>query len=433
MPQILHSHSENFLQKLKTATSGKLELSQEIVQQVAVILADVKNKGDDAIISYTQRFDYPGFSKKEMRIHKADRDAAITACNPDIIEALKTAALRIASYSQRQMPETTMHSYKDKNGVTLGWKWTPIESVGIYIPGGTACYPSSVLMTALPAKVAGVKRIVMCVPATQGKINPLVLAAAKIAEVEEIYAIGGAQAIAAMAFGTDTIDPVDKIVGPGNAYVTAAKKLLFGTVGIDMIAGPSEIMVVADDKSRPDWVAADLLSQAEHDEASRSILVTDSENFAKTVDNTINSMLPRLSRKEIATKSWTQNGLIIIMKNLNDAPEIVNIVAPEHVELCLDRAEEMAKKIHNAGAILIGKYTPEAIGDYVAGPSHVLPTAGTARFSSGLGVYEFMKRTSIIGCDERNFNELAKPAELIASGEGFSAHVASINVRAKKY
>jgi len=362
-----------------------------------------------------------------MRVAPAEIDAAEAQCGADALGALAFAAGRIADYHRRQLPQDL--DYVDDAGVRLGARWRAIESVGVYVPGGTAAYPSSVLMNIVPAKVAGVARVVMVVPAPHGRLNPLVLAAAKLAGADEIYRVGGAQAVAALAYGTESIRPVDKIVGPGNAYVAAAKRRVFGAVGIDMIAGPSEVLVVADRDNDPAWIAADLLAQAEHDEAAQSILVTDDAGFADDAAEAVERMLARLPRQDIAGASWRAHGAIIRVRDLAEAPAIVDRVAPEHVELAVGDPDALAAKIRNAGAIFLGRHTPEAVGDYVGGPNHVLPTSRSARFSSGLGVLDFLKRTSILGCDAASLAVLGPYAVALARAEGLDAHALSIAVR----
>lgn len=344
-----------------------------------------------------------------------------------MIRGLELAANRIASYHQKQLPQS--FDYIDEIGVRLGNIWKPIKVAGLYVPGGTANYPSSVLMNAIPAKIAGVKELVMTTPAPHGKINPAVLAAARIAGVTEIYKIGGAQAIAAMALGGNSVPNVDKIVGPGNAYVAAAKRELSNIIGIDMIAGPSEILVVADKNTNPRWIAADLLSQAEHDENAQAILITNEESYARLVITAVEEHLTILPRADIARKSWNNKGVVIVDANFTHTTDLINYIAPEHLELAIDNAEEMANMVINAGAIFLGRYAPEAIGDYMAGPSHVLPTSGTARFSSGLSVYDFLKRTSLIGCSLEAFMNLAPAAACLADSEGLQAHALSLRIR----
>ncbi|MFN9003414.1 MAG: histidinol dehydrogenase, partial [Alphaproteobacteria bacterium] len=362
------------------------------------------------------------FSAQE--IAQAERKLA-----PELRAALERAAHRIRRYHEKQRPED--QRYTDESGVTLGWQYKPLTSVGLYVPGGKASYPSSVLMNAVPAKVAGVDRIVMVVPTPKGEVNPAVLVAASIAGVNEIYRVGGAQAIGALAFGTATIAAVDKIVGPGNAYVAEAKRQVFGQVGIDTIAGPSEILVVADAKNEPGWIAADLLSQAEHDEAAQAILITNDARFAAAVEREIDLLLPLLHKKEIAAASWQKHGIILTVNHWSEALSLIERIAPEHLELAIDEPEKLAAKVRAAGAIFLGRHTPEAIGDYIAGPSHVLPTSRAARFSSGLSIFDFLTRTSIIGCTPEAARELAPAAALLADAEGLPAHALSLRLRTK--
>jgi histidinol dehydrogenase len=397
---------------------------------VTGIIADIRARGDVALVELTNKFDRLSISVADLRIPDADLDAALDACEPATLEALRLAKSRIEAYHARQKPEDAR--FTDDAGVELGHRWTSVGAVGLYVPGGTANYPSSVLMNAVPAKVAGVKRIVMVVPTPDGVVNPLVLAAARIAGVDEVYRVGGAQAVAALAYGTDTIRPVDKIVGPGNAFVAAAKRQVFGTVGIDMIAGPSEILVVADGQNDPDWIAADLLSQAEHDESSQSILITDDADFATRVEQAVAAQLKLLPRETTATKSWADFGAVILVRTLDDAVPLVDRLAPEHLEIATDDPEAMAGKVSNAGAIFLGRYTPEAVGDYVAGSNHVLPTARSARFSSGLNVLDFMKRTSIVRCDAASLAKIGPAAVALAAAEGLDAHGRSISIRLNK-
>jgi histidinol dehydrogenase len=404
----------------------------KIITTVNNICREVVLKGDAALLKYTNKFDrINAKSITELKVTEDEINAAYKVTKPEVIKALEEAAKRIESYHKKQMPVDI--DYVDEDGVRLGNIWKPINRVGLYVPGGLASYPSSVLMNAIPAIVAGVEEMVMVVPAPDGKLNPVVLAAAKVAGITEIYKIGGAQAIAALAGGTSTIDAVYKIVGPGNAYVAEAKRQVSGTVGIDMIAGPSEILVVADSKNNPDWIAADLLSQAEHDADAHSILITDSEEFANKINESLEKILNTLNRQDIAKKSIENNGSIIVTTaNFEiEAIMIINILAPEHLELALDDdvAERISVQVKNAGAIFLGRYTPEAIGDYMAGPSHVLPTSGNARFSSGLSVYDFLKRVSVIGCSQESFKKLAKNTEILANEEGLGAHALSISIR----
>lgn len=400
---------------------------QDVTNIVKDIISEVREKGDKALISLTEKFDRIKLSPGKIHISKDAISKARKSCDQKVISALEHSALRIREYHKKQLPKNL--KYKDVNGITLGWRWNAIDSVGLYVPGGTASYPSSVLMNAVPAVVAGVKRLAMVVPTPDGRINPAVLVAADIAGVNEIYSIGGAQAVAALAYGTKSIASVDKIVGPGNAYVAEAKRQVFGKVGIDMIAGPSEILVVADNKNNPEWIAADLLSQAEHDRMAQSILITDDRNFADKVEMAIAATLAKLSRADIASASWDKYGAVIIVKNLAQAASIVDRIAPEHLELAVEKPMPLAEQIRHAGAIFLGRHTPEAIGDYIAGPSHVLPTSGTARFSSGLSVYDFLKRTSIIGCGKSSVKQIGHDAALLAKTEGLPAHKLSITLR----
>jgi histidinol dehydrogenase len=428
MPIRLNMKDANFEEGFAALLAGKREASVDVNDTVAKIIADVRARGDEALVDYTRRFDrLPELTVATLAIPQADLDAAAATCDPKTLDALKVAAARIEAYHIRQRPEDAR--FTDGQGVELGHRWTPVGAVGLYVPGGTANYPSSVLMNAIPAKVAGVGRIVMVVPTPDGVVNPLVLAAARLAGVDEVYRVGGAQAVAALAYGTETIAPVDKIVGPGNAYVAAAKRQVFGQVGIDMIAGPSEILVVADGKNDPDWIAADLLSQAEHDESSQSILITDDAAFAARVEEAVTCQLKTLPRESTAAKSWAEFGAIILVENLEDAPALVDRLAPEHLELAVDNADALFEKISNAGAIFLGRYTPEAIGDYVAGSNHVLPTARSARFSSGLNVLDFMKRSSIVRCDAAALRAIGPAALALAEAEGLHAHSRSISIR----
>ena len=411
----------NLLKKRKF-DSYKLDIS------VKAIIKKVIEESDEALISYTKKFDkFEVKNFNQLIVSKKEIDYAYAKTNLKTIKAIKHAYQRIKSYHKRQLPKDEY--YKDKDGVFLGSQWKPIDSVGLYVPGGTASYPSSVLMNAIPAIVSGVKRIVMVVPAPNGKINPTILAVAKILKINEIYKIGGAQAIAALAYGTKSIRPVDKICGPGNAYVASAKKQVFGVVGIDMIAGPSEILVVADKNNNPRHIAIDLLSQAEHDELAQSILITDNEFFASKVSEQLENEIEKLKRVKIAKKSWFNFGAIIVVKKINNSIHLINDIAPEHLELTIANAEKFIKKINNAGAIFIGKYTPEAIGDYIAGPNHVLPTDRTAKFSSGLNVLDFVKRTSLVKFDIRSLKKIGPDAIILAQEEGLGAHALSISSR----
>ncbi len=413
------------LMRVKQLTRGQAD---NIELNVKDIISTIRTKGDDGLIALTEKFDHQKLTPDRLRITQAEIDAAEAECDVKLCEALDLAAQRIYAYHETQKPEDMF--YTDAAQVGIGHKWTPIDAAGLYVPGGKASYPSSVLMNAIPARVAGVKRIVMSVPTPYGEINPLVLAAAKRAGVDEIYRIGGAQAIAALAYGTHSIAPVNVIVGPGNAYVTEAKKQVFGTVGIDMLAGPSEILVVADAQNDPAWIAADLLSQAEHDEQAQSILVCDDDAFADAVETEIARQLGQLPRADIARTSWENFGVIIVLDELRkNAVNIVNTLAPEHTELAVEEPHKMAEHITHSGALFLGRHTPEAIGDYIAGPNHVLPTARTARYASGLSVLNFMKRSSLIACDAQSLRTIGMPAALLADSEGLDAHARSIRIR----
>lgn len=430
MARVIKSSDSNLNSHLADLISAnRPDFDSPVNESVKDIIKDICTRGDDALIEYTNKFDRTNFSSSaDIQVTSVEIETAYTKCDREIIGHLELAAKRIKEYHQKQMPQKL--DYKDKAGVRLGNIWKAVDAVGIYVPGGLATYPSSVLMNAIPARVAGVKDIIMVTPTPDNQVNDVVLAAAKIAGIDKIFKIGGAQAIAAMAYGTKTVPPVDKIVGPGNAYVAAAKRLLFGIVGIDMVAGPSEILIVSDDKTNPEWVAADLLSQAEHDVNARSILITDSEAFAIKVKNAVDVILSTLGRQEIARKSWQTNGVIFVVSDLKkESCAIINKIAPEHLELCVENPDEYLGDISNAGAIFLGRYTPEAIGDYIAGPSHVLPTAGTARFSSGLSVYDFIKRISLIGCSPDSFDKLSKPTYSLANAEGLGAHALSVTTR----
>ncbi len=417
-----------FEEKFTAFLSAKRENDADVNGTVAQIIADVRKNGDTALFDYTKRFDQLELTSQSIRVSEKEIEEAVKSCKKETLDALYLAAERIEAFHEKQIPESRM--FNDETGALLGWRWTPVFAAGLYVPGGTAAYPSSVLMNAVPAKVAGVKRIVMAVPAPQGKINPLVLAAADCVGIDEIYRIGGAQAIAALAYGTDSVKPVDIIVGPGNAYVAAAKRQVFGKVGIDMIAGPSEILVVADETAKPEWVATDLLSQAEHDKSAQSILITDSAAFADKVCKEVEKRLETLSRSEIAGESWKNNGAVFIVRNVyEDAGALVDRIAPEHLELCVENPQELCKRIHHAGSVFLGNFTPEAVGDYIGGPNHVLPTARSARFSSGLGVHSFMKRTTILSCTQKTLDEVGNAAVLLAEAEGLTAHAASIRCR----
>ena len=409
----------------------KREQDEDVNLAVNDIINDLRERGDEALCDYTQRFDRNDMTPDMLRVSADEIDSAEAECEQETLQALDVASKRIADFHARQKPQD--ERFTDAQGVELGHRWTAVSAAGIYVPGGLASYPSSVLMNALPAKVAGVERLVMVVPMPDGKVNPLVLAAAKRAGVDEIYKVGGAQAIAALAFGTETIQPVDVIVGPGNAYVAAAKKQVFGRVGIDMVAGPSEILVVADSENDPAWIAADLLSQAEHDSVAQSILMTDDEVFAETVCGEVERQLSELSREEIARQSWENFGAVVFVPDLTqDGPALIDRLAPEHLELAVKDPESLSNNIRNAGAIFLGRYTPEAIGDYIAGPNHVLPTARAARYASGLSVLNFMKRSSLVLCSVDSLREIGMDAIRLAEAEGLSAHARSVAIRLNK-
>ncbi|MCW8915513.1 MAG: histidinol dehydrogenase [Magnetovibrio sp.] len=428
MPKRLDIADPQFEAQFQEVLGVQREADVDVNEVVARILSDVKKRGDAAVVDYTNKFDRQNLTATDLEITAAEMDAATAEIEPELFEALKVAADRIEAFHERQLPE--MEDFKDDDGVRLGYRWTAVHAAGLYVPGGLAAYPSSVLMNAIPARVAGVERLVMVVPTPDGIVNPLVLAAAKLAGVTEAYRIGGAQAVGALAFGTETIKPVDKVVGPGNAYVAAAKRQVFGTVGIDMIAGPSEILVVADGDNDPNWIAADLLSQAEHDTAAQSILITDDKEFATRVEDAVESQLKTLDREDIARASWQDHGVVITVNDLmSQGVPLVDRVAPEHLELAVDDPDPLAEIIRDAGAMFLGRYTPEAIGDYVAGPNHVLPTSRTARFSSGLGVLDFMKRTTFIGCDAESLNTIGPAAVKLADAEGLQAHGLSVSIR----
>ncbi len=427
MAMELDMSSADFEQRFETLLGAKRESASDVDTAVAAIIEDVRARGDEALTEFSLRFDRVNLRASGIAIGADEIAAAVTDCEPRALEALKLAHSRVTSYHERQKPADLR--FTDAIGVELGWRWRPIDSVGLYVPGGAASYPSSVVMNAVPAKVAGCRRLAMVVPTPDGRINPLVLAAARIAGVDEIYRIGGAQAIAALAYGTETIEPVAKIVGPGNAYVAAAKRRVFGAVGIDMIAGPSEVVILADSSADPRFVAADLLAQAEHDEAAQSILITDSAELARAAEAELDRQLETLPREKIAGASWRDYGAIILCPTLEAALPLVDRLAPEHIEIMSRDPEALAAKIGNAGAIFIGAYTPEAIGDYVGGSNHVLPTARSARFSSGLGVLDFMKRTSVLKCDARSLSVLGPAAVALGEAEALDAHARSIALR----
>ncbi len=427
MPHRLETAPPEVEARFAAFLAAKRETEEAVDQTVAAILAEVRERGDAAVLEYTERFDRLSLLPEELRIAEQEIGTAKAACAEAELAALAEAAERITDYHRRQVPEDL--DYRDAAGVRLGHRWTALASAGLYVPGGTAAYPSSVLMNALPAKVAGVERLVMVVPTPDGQIAPLVLAAAATAGVDEIYRIGGAQAVAALAYGTESIPPVDKIVGPGNAYVAAAKRQVFGTVGIDLIAGPSEILVVADGRNDPRWIAADLLSQAEHDTAAQAILITDDRDFAAAVERAIEVHLQALPRSEIAAQSWEVHGAVILVEKMDQAPALIDRIAPEHLEIATEAPEELAERVRHSGAIFLGRHTPEAVGDYVAGPNHVLPTARSARFSSGLSVLDFMKRSSLIGCTPEALAAIGPAAVTLARAEGLDAHALSLTLR----
>lgn len=425
----LNSSDAVFKEQLNSLLSNTDEPTVEISRTVESILADVKARGDEALLEYTNRFDDRNATLDEIEIPAAELETALAAIPAELREGLEHAANRVREYHERQKIESW--SYKDKEGNTLGQQVTPLDRVGIYVPGGKAAYPTSVLMNAIPAHVAGVPEIIMVVPTPKGEKNQMVLAAAAISGVSKVFSIGGAQAVAALAYGTASVPKVDKIVGPGNIYVATAKKQVFGTVGIDMIAGPSEVLIVSDGESNPDWVAMDLFAQAEHDEEACAILVCPKIEFLDAVEESIRRLLPEMERKDIIKSSLEKNGALILVKDIDEAIELVNQVAPEHLELSMTAAEPLLPRIRHAGAIFVGNYAAEVLGDYCAGPNHVLPTARTARFSSPLGVYDFQKRSSVIMCTEESASSLASIASVLAHGEGLTAHARSAEYRIK--
>jgi histidinol dehydrogenase len=427
MARFLDARAADFAEAFAALLSVKREMEEDVVGAVRAIIAEVRARGDQALIDYSARFDKVELTPATLRLSDAEIASAREHCGREALAALDVAARRIEDYHIRQIPEDA--SYTDEVGARLGWRWTSLDSVGLYVPGGTAAYPSSVLMNAVPAKVAGVKRLVMVTPASGGAINPLVLEAARRAGVSEIYRVGGAQAVGALAYGTETVAPVDKIVGPGNAYVAAAKREVFGKVGIDSVAGPSEILVIADSANDPEWIAADLLSQAEHDASSQSILITDDAGFARKVEAAVERALALLPRRAIAEASWRDYGAIIVVGALADAASLADRIAPEHLEIATADPEALFARIRHAGAVFLGRYTPEAMGDYIAGPNHVLPTARTARFSSGLSVLDFMKRTTLLAMTADSIAKLGPDAIVLAEAEGLDAHARSVAAR----
>lgn len=427
MPTELRTSDDSFDARFAALLGSKRESDADVDDAVARIIAEVRARGDEAVVELTRRFDRLDLAPGTLAFSATEIDAAIATVPADEAHALETAAARIRAYHERQLPQD--ERWTDDTGAELGWRWTAIDSVGLYVPGGLASYPSSVLMNAIPAQVAGVARMVICAPTPDGTVNPLVLLAARLSGVETVYRIGGAQAIAAMAYGTDSIAAVDKITGPGNAYVAAAKRRVFGHVGIDMIAGPSEILVIADAENDPDWIALDLLSQAEHDEVAQAILITDSADFADAVRTAVDKRLGMLDRAAIAGASWRDFGAVIVVRDMAEAAELANRIAPEHLELCIADPEALLPSIRHAGAIFMGAWTPEAIGDYVGGPNHVLPTARSARFSSGLNVLDFMKRSTISRFTPGALAASGPAAATLARSEGLQAHGLSVSER----
>ncbi len=427
MPVFLNATDPNFDAQFATLLGAKREDSPDVDAVVADIIADVRNRGDAAVIELTEKFDRLSLTPETLRFSEAEIDALVAEVPVHEREALELAAERIRAYHARQMPQDD--SWTEENGAVLGWRWTAVSAAGLYVPGGLASYPSSVLMNAIPAKVAGVERLAIVVPTPDGVANPLVLLAARLAGVDEIYRIGGAQAVAALAYGTETIPPVDKITGPGNAFVAAAKRRVFGKVGIDMIAGPSEILVIADRDNDPDWIALDMLSQAEHDESAQSILITDDPALGQAVSVAIDRHLQTLERRKIAGASWRDFGAVITVPDLDVAADLSNRIAPEHLELCVADPDALSEKITHAGAIFLGAWTPEAIGDYVGGPNHVLPTARSARFSSGLSVMDFVKRTTLSKMTPEALRQIGPAAETLAISESLEAHGLSVRAR----
>ena len=425
----LNTRDSDFNQKFETLLGKSNEPDQDLITAVQNIISDIRNRGDVALLEYTNRFDRRNAGLAELEIPADSLQKAVNSISKELREALETSANRIRAYHEKQRQESW--SYQDKQGNTLGQQVTALDRVGVYVPGGKAAYPSSVLMNVIPAKVAGVREIIMVVPCPDGKENILVLAAAAIAGIDRVFSIGGAQAVAALAFGTETVPKVDKIVGPGNSYVAAAKRLVFGVVGIDMIAGPSEILIIADNKTNPDWLAMDLFAQAEHDEEACSILISPDKDLLDSVENSIGKLLPEMERAEIIKTSLVNNGALIWARDMEECVELANRIAPEHLELAVDNPRELLPEIRHAGAIFMGRFTAEVLGDYCAGPNHVLPTSRTARFSSPLGVYDFQKRSSVIMCTQESVHELATTASALARGEGLTAHARSAEYRRK--
>ncbi|MEX0286990.1 MAG: histidinol dehydrogenase [Paracoccaceae bacterium] len=427
MPQFLDTRAADFEPRFTDLLNAKREDSPDVGAVVADIITDVRARGDAAVLELTAKFDRMTLTADRLRFSAAEVDTAIEDVSAEERAALETAAARIQAYHERQMPEDA--EWTDEAGATLGWRWTPVSAAGLYVPGGLASYPSSVLMNAIPAKVAGVERLAITVPTPDGEVNPLVLLAARLAGVDEVYRVGGAQAIAALAYGTDTIAAVDKITGPGNAFVAAAKRQVFGTVGIDMIAGPSEILVIADADNNPDWIALDLMSQAEHDESAQALLITDDAEFGQKVADAVEARLQTLERRAIAGASWRDFGAVITVRDMAEAATLSNRMAPEHLEICTADPDAVATKCVHAGAIFLGAWTPEAIGDYVGGPNHVLPTARSARFSSGLSVMDFLKRTTLSRMTPDALRAIGPSAETLAQSESLEAHGLSVTAR----
>ncbi|TDT77064.1 histidinol dehydrogenase [Litoreibacter halocynthiae] len=427
MPMFLNSSDAEFDTQFARLLTMKREDSPDVDAVVAGIIADVQSRGDEAVIELTSKYDRMELTPETLAFSREEMDAEIAKVPAEERAALALAAERIRAYHDRQMPQD--EAWDGPHGERLGWRWTPVEAAGLYVPGGLASYPSSVLMNAIPAQVAGVERLVICAPTPDGVANPLVLLAARLSGVETVYRIGGAQAIAALAYGTETITAVDKITGPGNAFVAAAKRRVFGRVGIDMIAGPSEILVIADKDNDPDWVAVDLLSQAEHDESAQSILITDDAAFGLEVVKAVEARLETLERRAIAGPSWRDYGAVIVVRDMDEALVLSDRIAPEHLEIACENAEDLAARVRHAGAIFIGAYTPEAIGDYIGGPNHVLPTARSARFSSGLSVMDFVKRTTLARMTPEALKAIGPAAETLAIAEGLEAHGLSVRAR----
>ena len=430
MPQFLNSSDPDFADAFERFLNLKRDVEVDVDAVVAGIISDVRARGIEAVLELTSKFDRLDLSPETVAFSSGEIDAAIATVPDGERSALEQAAQRIRAYHERQLPRN--ESWTDAAGATLGWRWTPVDAAGLYVPGGLASYPSSVLMNAIPAKVAGVEHLVICAPTPDGQVNPLVLLAARISGVETVYRVGGAQAIAAMAYGADPIRPVDKITGPGNAYVAAAKRRVFGHVGIDMIAGPSEVLIIADAENDPDWIALDLMAQAEHDESAQSILITDSAAFGQAVASAVEARLEMLERSGIAGKSWHDYGAVITVRSLEEAVPLTNRIAPEHLEIQTADAEQLSEQVRHAGAIFLGAYTPEAIGDYVGGPNHVLPTARSARFSSGLSVLDFMKRTTIARMTPNALKAIGPAAETLARSESLEAHGLSVSARLER-